>query len=428
MLRRRARRSSRRARAPTHDDRLGHRHGEGLLHRPGDASSRPRTSRRPPRPRRIPDTPRSVPRPSGARRPRPSRHGAGAVTVLSLDNLLVERPTLRGGRARPRCGRRRVARPVDRRAPGVSEQHGRPAGAGDRRRLPSRVATAIGLDDAWPVRAEPYSQWVVERTWATTMPPLADVGVQVVDDVAPWEIAQVAGAQRVAHGRRALRPASTGSTRSTSSPATGRASAARPGRGGDRRGPRRPARRRRRRVRRNDAHIASPTPDSATAVIRSPPTPARSCPAPARHDPRPSESWRLPIYVLADVLALWAWSTLGRRPSGSDTQPVADPLAPTVRADRGRLHHRRPHRAHALSAALIGLDDLRRPRRQPLALVGGRRHGLPALLDPPNTWRRHENVVQRRLDRQAEAQPLPRTDRCKVRDRAGRRSRSPTTP
>ena len=37
------------------------------------------------------------------------------------------------------------------------------------------------------MRAEPFSQWVIERGWATPMPALADVGVQVVDAVAPWE-------------------------------------------------------------------------------------------------------------------------------------------------------------------------------------------------------------------------------------------------
>ena len=37
------------------------------------------------------------------------------------------------------------------------------------------------------VRAEPYSQWVVERAWSSPRPLLEDVGVTVVDDVAPWE-------------------------------------------------------------------------------------------------------------------------------------------------------------------------------------------------------------------------------------------------
>ena len=45
----------------------------------------------------------------------------------------------------------------------------------------------MGIDDAWPVVAEPYVQWVLEDDFAAGRPPLEQAGVQVVADVGPWE-------------------------------------------------------------------------------------------------------------------------------------------------------------------------------------------------------------------------------------------------
>lgn len=50
------------------------------------------------------------------------------------------------------------------------------------------LATRLGLQDAWPVVCEPWTQWVLEDRFASGRPPLEDVGVQVVDDVAPYEL------------------------------------------------------------------------------------------------------------------------------------------------------------------------------------------------------------------------------------------------
>ena len=114
-------------------------------------------------------------------------NGAGAVTVLSLDNLLENGATLR------RAVRDLAALGDASLVTWIDEHMAFPNSMVDRM-VPStddalrvQVGTAVGLDDAWPVRAEPYSQWVVERTWARAMPPLHEVGVQVVDDVVPWE-------------------------------------------------------------------------------------------------------------------------------------------------------------------------------------------------------------------------------------------------
>lgn len=48
-----------------------------------------------------------------------------------------------------------------------------------------------GIEDAWPVVAEPFTQWVVEDKFPTGRPPLEDVGVHVVEDVEPYELMKI---------------------------------------------------------------------------------------------------------------------------------------------------------------------------------------------------------------------------------------------
>ncbi|WP_104137574.1 mannitol dehydrogenase family protein [Arthrobacter sp. ZGTC131] len=50
------------------------------------------------------------------------------------------------------------------------------------------VDAAYGFSDAWPVIAEPFEQWVLEDKFPTGRPPLEDAGVQLVDDVEPYEL------------------------------------------------------------------------------------------------------------------------------------------------------------------------------------------------------------------------------------------------
>jgi fructuronate reductase len=45
----------------------------------------------------------------------------------------------------------------------------------------------LGCADAWPVPAEPFSQWVLEDRFSGLRPGLDAVGVEMVDDVEPWE-------------------------------------------------------------------------------------------------------------------------------------------------------------------------------------------------------------------------------------------------
>ncbi|UFU04024.1 mannitol dehydrogenase family protein [Ruania suaedae] len=50
------------------------------------------------------------------------------------------------------------------------------------------VAERLGIDDAWPVVTEPFTQWVLEDRFAAGRPPYEDAGVQVVEDVEPYEL------------------------------------------------------------------------------------------------------------------------------------------------------------------------------------------------------------------------------------------------
>jgi mannitol 2-dehydrogenase len=50
------------------------------------------------------------------------------------------------------------------------------------------VQREFGIDDEWPVPAEPFTQWIVEDEFPTGRPPLEAVGVQFVDDVRPYEL------------------------------------------------------------------------------------------------------------------------------------------------------------------------------------------------------------------------------------------------
>jgi mannitol 2-dehydrogenase len=52
----------------------------------------------------------------------------------------------------------------------------------------SEVADRFGVDDGWPVVCEPFAQWVLQDRFGLGRPPLDDVGVQVVDDVEPYEM------------------------------------------------------------------------------------------------------------------------------------------------------------------------------------------------------------------------------------------------
>jgi mannitol-1-phosphate/altronate dehydrogenase len=51
-----------------------------------------------------------------------------------------------------------------------------------------QLASDLGLEDRFPVVTEPFSQWVVEDAFGDERPPLEEVGVRFVSDVAPYEL------------------------------------------------------------------------------------------------------------------------------------------------------------------------------------------------------------------------------------------------
>jgi mannitol 2-dehydrogenase len=50
------------------------------------------------------------------------------------------------------------------------------------------LAERFGVEDSWPVVCEPFTQWVLEDSFGDGRPPLEDAGVQLVDDVEPYEL------------------------------------------------------------------------------------------------------------------------------------------------------------------------------------------------------------------------------------------------
>jgi mannitol 2-dehydrogenase len=52
----------------------------------------------------------------------------------------------------------------------------------------TELATQFGISDVWPVVCEPFTQWVLEDDFVAGRPPLEDAGVQLVDEVVPYEL------------------------------------------------------------------------------------------------------------------------------------------------------------------------------------------------------------------------------------------------
>jgi mannitol 2-dehydrogenase len=50
------------------------------------------------------------------------------------------------------------------------------------------LAADSGIDDQWPVAAEPFTAWVLDDDFSDGRPPYDEVGVLLVDDVTPYEL------------------------------------------------------------------------------------------------------------------------------------------------------------------------------------------------------------------------------------------------
>jgi fructuronate reductase len=57
--------------------------------------------------------------------------------------------------------------------------------------LRARVLAGTGLQDAWPIQRESFTQWVIEDDLGPGAPDLASVGVTLTDDVEAWERAKL---------------------------------------------------------------------------------------------------------------------------------------------------------------------------------------------------------------------------------------------
>lgn len=55
----------------------------------------------------------------------------------------------------------------------------------------ARITGSIGIADAAPIITEPYFQWVIEDDFCANRPALENFGVNLVADVAPWEMAKL---------------------------------------------------------------------------------------------------------------------------------------------------------------------------------------------------------------------------------------------
>jgi fructuronate reductase len=117
--------------------------------------------------------------------------GVAPFTVMSCDNLPSNGATARNVVTRLAALRDgdlgewiegEVAFPstmVDRIVPATTDE--------DR----ARIAARIGVEDAWPVVTEPFTQWVIEDRFSLGRPRLEDSGATLVGDVAPYELAKL---------------------------------------------------------------------------------------------------------------------------------------------------------------------------------------------------------------------------------------------
>jgi len=52
----------------------------------------------------------------------------------------------------------------------------------------AEVSEVFGIEDRWPVVCEPYTQWVLEDAFTAGRPPYEQAGVQLVEQVEPYEL------------------------------------------------------------------------------------------------------------------------------------------------------------------------------------------------------------------------------------------------
>jgi len=113
--------------------------------------------------------------------------GIAAPTIASCDNI----------ESNGEVAKRAVLAHAESRDPGLAEwvaEHTRfPSSMVDRitpSTTPEMAATIrrdFGVNDRWPVLAEPFAAWILEDDFSNGRPPLEQAGVLLVDDVGPYE-------------------------------------------------------------------------------------------------------------------------------------------------------------------------------------------------------------------------------------------------
>ena len=114
--------------------------------------------------------------------------GIAAPAIVSCDNI----------EGNGEVARRAVLARAEHRDPGLAEwvaEHTRfPSSMVDRitpattLEMAAAVRRDFGVDDRWPVVAEPFTAWVLEDDFSDGRPPLEQAGVLLVDDVGPYEL------------------------------------------------------------------------------------------------------------------------------------------------------------------------------------------------------------------------------------------------
>lgn len=114
--------------------------------------------------------------------------GLAAPTIVSCDNIenngeIARRAVLANAEGRDPS----LAQWIDERARFPSSMVDRITPA-TTLQMAAEVRRDFGINDRWPVVAEPFTAWVLEDDFADGRPPLEKAGVLLVDDVAPYEL------------------------------------------------------------------------------------------------------------------------------------------------------------------------------------------------------------------------------------------------
>ncbi|MCV7231032.1 mannitol dehydrogenase family protein [Mycobacterium branderi] len=114
--------------------------------------------------------------------------GIAAPTIASCDNIegngdVVSRAVLANAESRDPALAEWIAEHA--RFPSSMVDRITPATTLD---MAATVRREFGVNDRWPVVAEPFAAWVLEDDFADDRPPLEEAGVLLVDDVRPYEL------------------------------------------------------------------------------------------------------------------------------------------------------------------------------------------------------------------------------------------------